>query len=603
VGQEKNNSFGYRLTANAKTVIFNPLFDSSRGDLSMFKKFISYYKPYKGLFLLDMVAAVFSSALSILFPVITRHLMGEYIPSLMWKNIILSISIILAVYIIEYGCNYIRIKWGHIVGARMETDIRRDLFHHLQRLSFKYYDHSKTGHLLSRMTNDLFQITEMAHHCPEDFLISISTLTLSIIVMVSYSPLLTLVTVLPLPFLAFFGIYFGKRLRNRYRAVKVKIADLNSNVENSLQGIREIKAFAKEKYQQKQFNQVNSKVLDTKRRQYTYMAKFNSTMSFLRNLCYFSAIAGGSVLIARGKVPAYDLVTFVLFVSIILPPIDRLIGFTEQYQDGMASFERFCEIMAIEPEIVDLPGAKPLSVTKGDVEYENVSFGYDEKGEGVIHNLSFKVNGGETIALVGESGAGKSTIASLLPRFYEPQSGRILIDGQDIKSVTQKSLHEAIGFVQQNVFLFDATIRENLKYGKTDATDEEIAAAIRAANLTEFVNSLPQGLDTQIGERGTRLSGGQKQRLSIARVFLKNPPILVFDEATSSLDNESEVLITEAFDRLSAGRTSFVIAHRLSTIRNADRILVIEKGAVVESGRHEELLAKGGAYARLYNGV
>ncbi len=567
----------------------------------MLKKFFSYYKPYKGLFFLDLFTAVLSSTLSILLPVITRKLMSVYIPSLLWRNIIMSFALMLSIYLIQYLCSFIMIKWGHILGAKMETDIRRDLFAHLQKLSFHYFDHTKTGHMMSRMTNDLFQITETAHHCPEDFIISVTTIGLSLIVMISYSPLLTVFTMLPIPFLLFFGIVFGRRLKGKYRAVKVKIADLNSNVENSLQGIKEIKSFAKECYQQGQFNSVNNKVLDAKKAQYTNMAKLNSTMEMLKNLCYFSTIVGGVILIAKGIVPSYDLVTFLLFVSVILPPITKLINFTEQFMEGFASFERFCEIMAVEPEIVDVKNAKPLNVVNGDIEYKDIRFRYDEDGEEIVTSLNLFIKGGEKIALVGESGAGKSTIATLLPRFYAPQSGSILIDGQDISTVTQKSLHESIGFVQQNVFLFDATIKENLKYGKTDATDEEMWKALKNANLYDFVASLPRGLDTEVGERGTRLSGGQKQRLSIARVFLKNPSILIFDEATSSLDNEAEALITEAFETLAKGRTSIVIAHRLSTIKNCDKIFVIEKGKVVEEGSHEQLMRVNGKYAQLYS--
>ncbi|NLZ67472.1 MAG: ABC transporter ATP-binding protein [Spirochaetales bacterium] len=567
----------------------------------MFKKFISYYKPYKGLFFLDIFVAMFSSSLSILLPMITRQLLGEFIPSLMWRQIIWCFIIIFAIYCTNYLCDFIRLKWGHFLGAMMEADIRRDLFTHIQKLSFHYFDHIKTGHMMSRMTNDLFQITETAHHCPEDLIISITTIVLSLIVMLSYSPWLTLATVLPLPFLVLYGVVFARRLKQKYKAVKVKIADLNSNVENSLQGIKEIKAFAKENYQQGQFNTVNDKVLDTKKAQYSYMAKSHSTMTFLRNLCYFSTVTGGVILIALNLVPTYDLITFLLFVSIILPPIDRLINFTEQFQEGMASFERFCEIMEIEPEIVDLPNAKPLQISEGKVEYKAVHFSYDENGTEVIGDLNLTIQGGAKVALVGESGAGKTTIATLLPRFYVPQAGAILIDGQDISCVTQKSLHEQIGFVQQNVFLFDASIRENLKYGRINATDEEMLEALKAANLYEFISSLPQGLDTQVGERGTRLSGGQKQRLSIARVFLKNPKILIFDEATSSLDNESEALIVEAFNRLAKGRTSIVIAHRLSTIVSADKIFVVDKGKVVEQGSPVELLQAKGVYAKLYN--
>lgn len=566
----------------------------------MLKKFFSYYKPYMGLFILDLISALIFSLVSILLPIVTRTLIKTYIPMQLWSNMIWSFAIILGIYIVQFICDYIRLKWGHLLGVYIETDMRRDLFSHLQKLSFSYYDRTKTGHIMSRITNDLFQITETAHHCPEDLLISTFTIIGAFIAMFNFNVKLSLICLIPFPFLFIYGVLFGKKLKEKFMKVRETLAEVNSTVENSIQGIREVKSFSKEKYQQEQFKNSNDVLKNSRSNQYEAMARFHSVMNFLRNLCYLFPIVGGTILMYQGNLKAYDLITFLLFITIILPPIDRLINFTEQLQLGISCFCRFNEIMCIQPAIEDKKNAKNLKISNSDIEFDNVTFSYDNDQE-ILSDISFKIEGGETVAIVGESGAGKSTLVSLLPRFYETAKGSILIDNQDINDVTQNSLHKYIGFVQQNVFLFDTTIKENLKYGKAEASDEEIWNALKAANLYDFVNSLPKKLDTEVGERGTRLSGGQKQRLSIARVFLKNPPILIFDEATSALDSESEQLISQAFERLSQGRTSIVIAHRLSTVRNADKILVIDKGKLIEEDSHENLLKLNGKYATLYN--
>lgn len=550
---------------------------------------------------MDMGAAVLSAVLSIVFPALTRELLKTYIPDGNWQAMFIVFCLMLGIYLIQMGSNYIRIRWGHILGVKMENDMRAELFDHLQSLSFGYFDKVKTGHMMSRITNDLFQITEIAHHGPEDLLISVLTIIGAYAVMFCYSIPLSLVSMIPLPFMLFFGIHFGLKMKEKFRQVRRTVADVNSTVENSLQGIREVKSFTQERYQNAKFGEVNDILKNSKEEQYKVMASYNAVLGFFRDFYYFTTVVGGAILIYYKIVPVYDLVTFILYVGIVLPPLDRLIQFTEQLQQGIASFERFIEVLDVQPSITDSPDAKELVVTDGAIRYDQVHFSYDAASGQVLGNLTLEIPGGSTVALVGESGAGKSTIASLLPRFYEPSSGRILIDGQDISRVTQGSLRRQIGFVQQNVFLFDASIKENLRYGKTDATETEMWNALEAANLAQFVQELPDGLDTQVGERGTRLSGGQKQRLSIARVFLKNPSILIFDEATSSLDTESEAQIQEAFDRLSQGRTAIVIAHRLTTVRNADHIFVIDKGTLVETGTHEQLLAKGGQYARLYH--
>ncbi len=566
----------------------------------MLKRFIAYYRPYKGLFFLDMGVAIFASMLSILFPSLTRQLLRVEIPNQNLKNMIIIFGFMLLIYILQAICQYIRVTWGHILGVKMETDMRSELFGHLQKLSFGFFDKTKTGHMMSRITNDLFQITEMAHHAPEDLIISVATILGSYILMFSYSAPLALVSLIPLPIMVFYGVYYGVRMKATFRRVRRTVADVNSNVENSLMGIREVKSYGRESYQEAKFNHVNDILRDSKMEQYKVMGSYHSILGFFRELYYFCTIAGGTLLIFMGKVQSYDLVTFILYVGVVLPPIDRLINFTEQLQQGMASFERFTQVMDEHPDIQDVKDAKSLKIQGGTVQFNHISFSYENSAEVILKDIDITVPGGSTYALVGESGAGKSTFASLIPRFYEPSDGKVKIDGQDIRELTQYSLRQNIGFVQQNVFLFDDTIRENLKYGKVDATDKQLWLALDAANLGNFVRSLPLGLDTQVGEQGTLLSGGQKQRVSIARVFLKNPQILIFDEATSSLDTESEELINEAFHRLSKGRTAIVIAHRLTTVKHADCILVLDEGKLVESGTHEQLLEMDGQYAKLY---
>ena len=547
-----------------------------------------------------MVAAILSSVLAIFFPALTRELLKNWIPNLNLGAMTYCFIAMVGVYALQMVFSYIRIKWGHFLGVAVENDMRKDIFNHLQTLSFKYFDHTNTGHLMSRITNDLFQIAEVAHHCPEDAIISVMTLVGAYVVMFSVNVQMSIITLIPIPILLLWGIVFGGRQKAVNREVRRHVADVNANVENSIQGIREVKSFTSEGFQGSKFNDSNEDLKKSRKRMYSVMASYHAGMGFFRNMYYFVTVLGGALLIYNGSLEIYDLTAYLLYVSVVLEPIDRLINFVEQYNQGVAAFERFTEIMEIDPDITDDKDAKELKVVNGDINYDNVGFSYDSKDGEVIGDLSFFVKGGTTTAIVGESGAGKSTTASLLARFYEIDKGSITIDGQDVRNVTQRSLRQSIGFVQQNVFLFDADIRENLKYGNPDATDEEMMAALDSANLGEFVRSLPNGLSTQVGEHGTRLSGGQKQRISIARVFLKNPPILIFDEATSSLDNESEKLIQDAFDRLSVGRTSIVIAHRLTTIKNADNILVLEKGKVIESGTHKVLLAKGGHYAHLY---
>jgi len=457
----------------------------------------------------------------------------------------------------------------------------------------------KTGHLMSRISNDLNIIAEVAHHAPEDLLISVVVLVMAYIVMFFFNTSLALISLIPFPIMILWGIYMGSRMRKGFRRVRKEIAEINSTVENSVMGIREVKSFANESLENSKFHKSNDTFRAAKEDSYQRMARFHSVMQFLRDFYYFCVIAGGAFLIYRGTLPLVDLLAFVLYVGIILPPIDRLINFTEQLQQGISSFERFQEIMDIDPDIKDAPGSVDFKPAGGEFVMENVSFRYDKSPDWVLRNINLTIRAGETIALAGESGAGKSTLASLLPRFYDIQEGIIHVDGQDIKSLKQGSLRQTIGIVQQNVFLFDGTIRENISYGKPDATEAELAEAVKMSNLEPFIDSLHDGLETEVGERGVLLSGGQKQRISIARVFLKNPEILIFDEATSSLDNESEALIQEALWELCKNRTTMIIAHRLSTIMKADRIYVMKNGEIVESGTHLDLIDQGGYYKSL----
>ena len=567
----------------------------------MLRQFISYYRPHKRLFIIDMLVASSVSLLSIFFPYITRNLLRSYIPERNIGMITWSLILMTALYLAMLLFNYVRIKWGHILGVRMEADMRRDIFQHVQKLSFTYFDNTKTGHIMSRISNDLNMIAEVAHHAPEDLLISLLVIIGAYLFMFSFSLPLALISLIPFPFMLVWGIIFGGRMRSGFRTVRREIAEINSTVENSVMGIREVKAFANESLEEEKFHSSNRTFRHAKENAYSVMAGFHSVIHFLRDTYYLVVVGGGVLLILEGTIEVYDLLSFVLFIGIILPPVDRLINFNEQLQQGTAAFERFAEIMAIEPDIADRPGARPLQFTDGLVRFEKVRFKYQGVSDWVLDGIEFEVPFGRKTALVGESGAGKSTLVSLIPRFYEPDEGRITIDGQDVTTLTQRSLRETIGIVQQNVFLFDASLRDNILYGNPEADDEAMIRAARMANIYDFIVSLPEGFDTEVGERGVKLSGGQKQRIAIARVFLKDPPILILDEATSSLDNESEALIQEAMFRLAENRTTIIIAHRLSTVRNVDCIHVMRRGRIVEEGSHDSLIARGGYYAQLYN--
>jgi len=506
----------------------------------------------------------------------------------------------LAIILFKTLFTYIRMKWGHILGVRMEYSMRADIFQHLQKLSFTYYDNVKTGHIMSRISNDLNRIAEVAHHAPEDFVISIFIIIGAFIAMFTFNTQLALIALIPLPALLFWGLTYGRKMKGGFRLVRKKIADINSSVENSVQGIREVKSFSNEDLEIRKFHDVNYHFRLAKEKMYGIMATFYSGMNFLTDFYYLTVIGGGAYLIYHESIDVIDLLAFTLYINFMLNPINRLINFAEQFQQGAASFERFIEIMDIEPDIKDKKGAFPLKNVAGKISIQDLTFKYEKSQDWILQNINIQIPANKTIALVGESGAGKSTLVSLIPRFYEPQKGSIKIDDKDIMDLTQNSLRQNIGIVQQNVFLFDTSIRENIIYGKPDTSEEEMIEAARRANILDYILSLPEKFDTLVGERGVKLSGGQKQRISIARVFLKNPPILIFDEATSSLDTESESFIQKALEELSQNRTTIIIAHRLSTVRNADLLYVLKDGRIVESGDHEKLIGEKGYYYTLY---
>lgn len=552
------------------------------------------------LFMVDIAAAIIGSVLSVIIPFLTRELLGEYLPAEDVVAINRTLGIMFGLLVFSAILSYIRVRWGHVLGVRIEFDMRADFFRHIQKLSFNYFDNVKTGHLMSRVSNDLNNIAEIAHHCPEDIIISTIIIFGAFTAMFMFSVPLALVALGPLVIITLWGILYGGMMRKGFRRVRRKIADINSSVENSVQGIREVKAFANEDEEIEKFEVVNTDFKTAKEKMYGIMAIFFSVMNFLTESYFFVVIGIGVVLMQMDKITSADLVAFILYIYFILKPIQRLVNFSEQLQQGAACFERFIEVMDIEPDIVDSRGAKSLNKVKGHIEIADLDFKYKNSEQMILRDVNMDIQPHRTVAIVGESGAGKSTIVSLIPRFYEPVQGSIKIDGVDIMDLKRRFLRENIGIVQQNVFLFDSTIRENIMYGNLDADEEQLIDAAKKANIYDFIMSLPNGFDTYVGERGVMLSGGQKQRISIARVFLKNPPIFIFDEATSSLDSESEALVQKSLSLLSEGRTTIVIAHRLSTVRNADYIYVLRHGRVVEQGTHDELLEQEDYYHSLY---
>lgn len=576
-----------------------------REQWTMIRKFASYYPRHKKLLILDFSIVVLTPLVTSLLPLIFYRTLRIYLPERNTVLLLWALSAILFLTLLNIFFEYAKTRWGHVLGVRMETDMRNDLFAHLQKLSFSYFDKTKTGHVMSRITNDLSLIAEVAHHGPEDILTAFLTLFGGLGIMLWINPVLTLFLLLPMPVILIWTLVFQPRMRMNFRRVRKEVAEINSQVENSIQGIREVKSYANESYELRKFTTVNHQFRRARENVFSTLAAFHSGMMFFTRGATLLFIAIGVVLIYLDKANIAQLITFYMYSGQIIMPIMRLSGFFEQYQQGLAAFERFHEIMELEPEINDLPDAisalpQPL---KGDISIENVSFRYQtENGmsDEILRNISLEIPHGSTIALVGESGAGKTTLASLIPRFYEVGSGSIRLDGTDIRSFSQRFLRSQVGIVQQTPFLFDTTIRENILFGRPDATEEELIEAAKRANIYDFIQTLPDGFDSNCGENGVRLSGGQRQRISIARVFLKNPPVLIFDEATSSLDNESEHLVQQSMESLCDGRTTIIIAHRLSTIREADYICCMRQGQIVEQGTHEELLAKNGYYKDLY---
>jgi ATP-binding cassette subfamily B protein len=565
------------------------------------KVFASYYKPHLGLFLLDMVCALFIALIDLAFPYVSKLSMETFLPQQLYKTFFIVMAILLGAYVLKALFYYVVTYWGHMLGVRIEADIRRDLFRHMQELSFRFYDKNRTGHLMSRVTGDLFEITELAHHGPEDLFISIVTLVGAFCVMLTMSwPLaVALFAVIPL-FLIFTAIQRA-RMTRASAEVKRKLAGINGDLESSLSGMRTAKAFANEDKEIGKFERANDRFRTSKNEYYRAMAVYHSGLEFFFSVMYVLVITFGGYLMMQGQLTLVEILTFSLYVSTFLTPLRKLAAFVEQYTQGMAGFHRFLELMRVDPDIVDAPDAVSLPAVRGQIDVEDVTFRYEPDGENVLEHVTLHVRPGETVAVVGPSGGGKSTLCQLIPRFYDVTAGRILVDGRDVRTVTQKSLRENIGIVQQDVFLFAGSILDNIRYGKPDATEEEIFEAARRAEIYDDICAMPDGFDTYVGERGVMLSGGQKQRISIARIFLKNPPVLILDEATSALDSVTEAHIQSAFDDLAKGRTTLIIAHRLSTIQGADRIVVIDGSGIAEEGTHAELLRRDGAYAKLWN--
>lgn len=566
------------------------------------KLLAKYYKPYKGLFLADLFFAILGAAVTLVIPLLVRYIMNTIgnMPISEAKSAILTIGAgMLGLILIQLGSRYFITYYGHMMGAYIEHDMRNEIFSHYQKLSFTFYDNQKVGHLLSRITSDLFDISELLHHGPEDIIISVIKLAGAFLILVNVNGKMAAISFSIVIIMLMYALIFNKRMKHAFKENRARIADINSQIEDSLSGIRVVKSFGNEKREMEKFAKGNERFVAAKRLSYRYMAGYHAGMDSFTTLITVASLIAGAFFLTDGTLDAADLVTFLLYINNFTEPVTKLVNFTEQFQNGYSGYDRFLEMMAIAPDIKDAPDAVSLDKAEGGIEFQEVSFHYSDTNEEVLSHVNLQVKPGDYVALVGTSGAGKTTLCSLIPRFYDVSSGKILLDGTDIRKIKLKDLRRQIGIVQQDVYLFAGTIMENIRYGKPDATDEEVIRAAKAANAHDFIMEMPADYDTDIGQRGVKLSGGQKQRLSIARAFLKNPPILIFDEATSALDNESEKVVQESLEKLAKDRTTFVIAHRLSTIRNARRILVLTDDGIAEEGTHEELLQKDGVYAKL----
>lgn len=561
------------------------------------KKMISYYRPYVGIFCADMIFAMISASIALAIPLFVRYVTSRLIykePEQIVREILVIAVILFIMLAVDCYTRYFIGNYGHVMGARIEYDMRAEIFSHMQKLSFSFYDDAKVGQLMSRITTDLFDITELLHHGPENVILSVIKIAGALIILLNINVYLALAAFAVLPFMIIFAYVLNKKMRAAFKKNREEIAAINGQIEDNLAGIRVVKSFANEDIEDQKFKIGNDGFLKAKKNSYRYMGTFQAGVGIFTTLIQVNVILAGSILIAYKMLDISDLITFLLYIGVFTDPIRTIVDFTEQFQNGYTGFERFREIMDMEPDIMDSENAVDIGDVRGDISFDNVSFQYHDDADNVLNNVSLEVEAGSYIALVGTSGAGKTTLCSLIPRFYDVSAGSIKIDGRDIRDITLKSLRDHIGMVQQDVYLFAGTIFENIAYGKPDATEEEVIEAAKNANAHDFIMSFPDGYNTDIGQRGIKLSGGQKQRLSIARVFLKNPPILIFDEATSALDNESEQVVQESLEKLAHNRTTFVIAHRLTTIQNAERILVLTEEGIAESGTHQELLDRGG---------
>ncbi|WP_164215712.1 ABC transporter ATP-binding protein [Virgibacillus sp. YIM 98842] len=566
----------------------------------MIRRFFSYYKPHRRLFIIDFTAAVIVAILELFFPVAVQWFIDELLPGDDWGLIVTVSVLLLLVYILSTLLQYVVTYLGHKLGVNIETDMRQELFYHVQKQSFRFFDNTKTGHIMSRITNDLFDIGELAHHGPEDFFIAAMTFFGAFIIMFNINLELALIILFSVPVLIFLIAFSNIKMNKAWKKMYEDIAEVNARVEDAVSGVRVVQSFTNEKFEMDRFTKDNYSFRKAKVGAYKVMAFVNSNIYMTMRLITLIVLVVGTWFTFNDRMQMGELVFFVLMVNVLTNPIQKISALLELYPKGMAGFKRFTELLDVEPDVQNLPDAKPVDTLKGNIDFNQVTFVYDKTQKPVLHDLSFQIRAGETVAFVGPSGAGKTTISSLIPRFYDVEKGSITIDGIDVRNMTKESLRSQIGIVQQDVFLFTGTMRENIAYGKLDATDEEIKHAARQAHMEEFINELPDGYETQVGERGLKLSGGQKQRIAIARMFLKNPPILILDEATSALDTETEKIIQKALTELSKDRTTIVIAHRLATIKNADRIMVVTKEGIEEEGTHEELLTQDGIFANLH---